>query len=107
MAQAFSVATSVATVCVSYVGKANLGAAERYVSEMYTEVFTPFAITIEMSAVSGTFCISLMQRLADDTYLDAFLDEIRQIGLSYRIATRHPMTLSPIANFRETSKMGR
>ena len=100
MAQAFSVATSVATVCVSYVGKANLGAAERYVSEMYTEVFTPFAITIEMSAVSGTFCISLMQRLADDTYLDAFLDEIRQIGLSYRIATRHPMTLSPIANYR-------
>ena len=77
MAKAFSVALSAASACVSYVGKANLGAAEQYVSEMYTEVYTPYALTIEMSAVNGTFCISLMQRFADDTYLDAFLDELK------------------------------
>ena len=82
-------------------GKANLGAAEQYVSEMYTEVYTPYALTIEMSAVNGTFCISLMQRFADDTYLDAFLDELRQIGISYRIATRHPVTVAPIADYRK------
>ena len=74
MAKAYSVATSAATTCVSYVGKANLGAAEQYVSEMYTE---------------------------DDTYLEAFLDEFRQIGLPYRMATRHPLTVAPIANYRE------
>ena len=79
MAKAFSVALSAASACVSYVGKANLGAAEQYVSEMYTEVYTPYALTIEMSAVNGTFCISLMQRFADDTYLDAFLDELRKL----------------------------
>ena len=101
MAKAFSVALSAASACVSYVGKANLGAAEQYVSEMYTEVYTPYALTIEMSAVNGTFCISLMQRFADDTYLDAFLDELRQIGISYRIATRHPVTVAPIADYRE------
>ncbi len=82
-------------------GKANLGAAEQYVSEMYTEAYTPYALTVEMSAVNGTFCLSLMQRFADDTYLDAFLDELRQIGISYRIATRHPVTVAPIADYRK------
>ena len=101
MVKSFSVVPSATTACVSYVGKANLGAAEQYVSEMYTEAYTPFALAIEMSAVGGTFCISLMQRFADDTYLEAFLDEFRQIGLQYRIATRHPTTIAPIANYRE------
>ena len=99
--QAFSVALSAASACVSYVGKANLGAAEQYVSEMYTEAYTPYALTVEMSAVNGTFCISLMQRFADDNYLDAFLDELLQIGISYRIATRHPVTVAPIADYRK------
>ena len=101
MAKAFSVALSAASACVSYVGKANLGAAEQYVSEMYTEAYTPYALTVEMSAVNGTFCLSLMQRFADDNYLDAFLDELLQIGISYRIATRHPVTVAPIADYRK------
>lgn len=100
MVQAYSVAPSAASACVSYVGKANMGAAEKYVSEMYTEVFTPYALAIEMSAVGGTFCISLMQRFEDDTYLDAFLDEFRQIGLTYRITKRHQMMIAPIADYR-------
>ena len=100
MAKAYSVATSAATTCVSYVGKANLGAAEQYVSEMYTEAYTPYALTIEMSAVGGMFCIIRMQRFADDIYLDAFLNELRQTDLPYRIATRHPLTVAPIANYR-------
>jgi hypothetical protein len=41
-----------------------------------------------------------MQRFADDTYLDAFLNELRQTDLPYRIATRHPLTVAPIANYR-------
>ena len=104
MAKAFSVVTSTGTACVSYVGKANLGAAEQYVSEMYTEAFTPYALAIEMSAVGGTFCISLMQRFADDTYLDAFFDELRQMGIGYRLATRHPMMVAPIADYRKTKQ---
>ena len=67
---------------------------------MYTEVFTPYALAIEMSAVGGTFCISLMQRFEDDRYLDAFLDEFRQLGLTYRIANRHKMIVVPIADYR-------
>jgi len=53
--------------------------------------------------VGGTFCISLMQRFADDTYLEAFLDEFRQIGMDYRIAMRHPMMVAPIADYRSTT----
>lgn len=100
MVQAYSVVPSAASACVSYVGKANMGAAEKYVSEMYTEVFAPYALAIEMSAIGGTICISLMQRFEDDRYLDAFLDEFRQLGLTYRIANRHKMIVAPIADYR-------
>lgn len=100
MVQAYSVVPSAASACVSYVGKANMGVAEKYVSEMYTEVFAPYAIYIEMSAIGGTICISLMQRFEDDRYLDAFLDEFRQLGLTYRIANRHKMIVAPIADYR-------
>jgi len=101
MVQAYSVVPLAASGCVSYVGKANMGAAEKYVSEMYTEVFAPYALAIEMGAIGGTICISLMQRFEDDRYLDAFLDELRQLGLTYRIANRHKMIVAPIADYRK------
>ena len=89
-----------ASACVSYVGKARLGEAERYVCALYTEVDSLFAITIEMSAAGGTFCISWMQRCASDLYLDAFLDEFRQAGLETRIDSRHPLRVAKVADYR-------
>ena len=70
--------------CVfSYVGKAHLGAAERYVKEMRTETDSAFMIVVEVSAAAGVFSISFMQRFATDVYLDTFLDELHQQGLTY------------------------
>ena len=89
-----------ASACVSYVGKARLGEAEKYVCALYTEADAPYSIAIEMSAAGGTFCISWMQRCASDLYLDAFLDEFHQIGLETRIATRQPMTVAKVADYR-------
>lgn len=87
---------------VSYVGKANFGAAERYVRMLYTECVAPFPFGAEISAVGGTFCISLMQRLQTDVYLDAFLDELRGLGLDYHIDSRHPLQVAPIVDFRQS-----
>ena len=36
------------------------GAAERYIREMYTEVYSTHAMGAEISAIGGTFCISFM-----------------------------------------------
>ena len=87
--------------CVfSYVGKAHLGAAERYVKEMRTETDSAFMIVVEVSAAAGVFCISFMQRFTTDVYLDTFLDELHQQGLAYEITDRHPLEIAPIADYR-------
>jgi hypothetical protein len=94
--------------CVfSYVGKAHLGAAERYVKEMRTETDSSFMIVVEVSAAAGVFCISFMQRFTTDVYLDTFLDELHQQGLAYEISDRHPLQIAPIADYRNTNVNGK
>ena len=91
--------------CVfSYVGKAHLGAAERYVKEMRTETDSAFMIVVEVSAAAGIFCISFMQRFTTDVYLDTFLDELHQQGLTYEITDRHPLQIAPIADYRNAKQ---
>ena len=93
--------TQTMTTCfVSYVGKANFGAAERYIREMHTEVYSTHALGAEISAVSGTFCISFMQLFTTDEYLNAFLEELRQIGLNYTVTERRPVRVSSVENYR-------
>lgn len=84
----------------SYVGKARLGAAEQYVREMRTEADSAYMIVVEVSAAAGIFCISFMQRFTTDVYLDTFLDELHQQGLTYEITDRHPLQIAPIADYR-------
>lgn len=88
---------------VSYVGKAELGAAEQYVKEMHTVASTPYMIALEVSAAGGVFTISFMQRFTTDTYLSTFLDELHRQGLTCEIADRHPLQLPPIADYRNAS----
>ena len=77
------------------------GAAERYIREMYTEVYSTHAMGAEISAIGGTFCISFMQLFTTDVYLDAFLDELRQLGIDCRIVSRHPILVAPVADYRK------
>lgn len=89
------------TFVVSYVGKARFGASERYVTHFYTEVWTHYALTIEMSAAGGKFCISWMQRFSSDIYLNALFDEMRQLGLEATVSWRRPTLVATIADFHE------
>lgn len=77
------------------------GAAERYIQEMYTEVYSTHALGAEISAINGTFCISFMQLFTTDIYLDAFLDELCQQDIGYEIADRHKVRLAPIPDYRK------
>ena len=86
---------------VSYVGKANFGAAERYIREMYTEVYSAHALGAEISAIGGTFCISFMQLFTTDVYLNAFLSELKQIGLDYTVLERRPIRVASVADYRK------
>jgi len=92
-----------ATVSLSYVGQAAMGAAERYVREIQTEATSLHAILVEVSAAGGTFCVSFMQMFAEDSYLNAFLDELSQQGIGYEIADRHMVMLAPISDYRKNN----
>ena len=89
-----------ASCMLSYVGKARLGAAERYVREMVAEADSAYMLVLEVSAAAGLFTISFSHRFATDAYLDAFLNELRALGLTPEVADRHPLHLAPIADYR-------
>ena len=105
LTQAHAMMRQAASFTVSYVGKAAMGAAERYIREIRTEGNSPLALLVEVSAAGGTFCISFIQQFATDVYLDAFLNELGRMGLSYEIVARHPLSTAPIEDFRKNSKM--
>lgn len=70
------------TATVSYVGKADLGAAERYIREYgaYPSTALPSThtpLTIELSAVNGFFFLNFMQYFREEDYLQAFIRELR------------------------------
>lgn len=92
-----------ASCMLSYVGKANLGAAERYVREMVAEADSAYMLVLEMSAVAGRFTISFCHRFATDAYLNAFLDELRALGLTPEVADRHRLQLASVANYRNNN----
>jgi len=104
LARVNDMARQMGSCTLSYVGKANLGAAERYVLDLRTEADSPNIVTTEISAVNGKFCISFMHQLATDAYLDAFLDQLRSQDISYEIAERHQRELPPIRNFRNITE---
>ena len=101
LTQAHQQVRQTATASLSYVGKANMGAAEQYIQDIRTESTSLFPILVEISAVNGTYCISFMQLFTEDDYLNAFVDELKKQGLHVKIADRHPIELAPIADFRQ------
>ena len=102
LSQRLAALSANATVSLSYVGRADMGAAERYVREIQTESLSLYAVLVEVSAVNGSFCISFIQQFAADNYLEAFLAELSQQGMTYEIADRHKVLLAPLADFRKS-----
>lgn len=100
MSQVTTISRQYGSTTLSYVGKANMGAAEQYVRELRTESGTPYLISLQVAAVAGKFCLTFMQQFATNVYLDAFLEELQRQGITYEITGRHPMEIPPIAGFR-------
>lgn len=84
------------TCALSYVGKANFGAAEQYINRMYSEAWAPYALTVHLTAAGGQFIVSWMQRFSTDDYLNAFIDEIRRLEIDVSIICRQDLTIANI-----------
>ena len=79
-----SVAKSVITASVSYVGKANFKDTEQYVRDFRLWTTTASnGLTIEMSAVNGRFILDFIQLFSSPFFVNAFLKELDNNGIVY------------------------
>lgn len=73
------------TFKVSYAGKNNLGAAEKYVKGIHTVLdISQNSPLLEMNAVNGWFQIAFLQDSSDDVYVKALLRQLEQEGIEYQ-----------------------
>lgn len=78
------------SAAVSYVGKASLGEAERYIQENEALPSTALPsthvpLTIEMSAANGYFFLNFIQYFKETEYLDMFIRQLRSNDIDYDV----------------------
>ena len=93
------------TATVSYVGKATLGEAERYIQEYEALPSTALPsthvpLTIEMSAINGYFFLNFIQYFQETDYLNMFIRQLRENDIDYDVLNvteaRYPRIELPI-----------
>lgn len=65
----------------SYTGKADMGDAEKYMESMHAYSSGTKGISLQMMSVADTFSVDFLQNFPDKTYVDAFFDEAKKLGL--------------------------
>ena len=90
-------ARTIASATVSYVGKANFGEAERYVRDfrLWTSP-TAKGLCIEISAVNGRFTFDFLQSFTSPVFVNAFLKELEDNGITYDLQDVNEMDLPNI-----------
>ena len=76
------------TFGISYVGKMDWCGLERYVDDLHAyigEKHTKNMLLVEVMTVGEDFSLTLMQSGKGDRYLNAFIDEIRALGIPVRL----------------------
>ena len=79
-----SLANTLTSATVSYVGKANYKEAENYIRDFRTWTTpTGGTILIEISAVNGRFTLDMIQPFSSPIYVEAFLKELEDNDITY------------------------
>ena len=78
------------TATISYVGKADMGDAEFYVQEFHALPSTAMPscetpLTLELSAVNGSFYVNFIQFFEGEDYLRAFIGQLRENDINYDV----------------------
>ncbi len=82
--------TSYFTATISYVGKTDMGEAEHFIQEFHVLPSTALPssatpLTLELSAMNGSFYVNFMQYFEEDCYLKAFIEELRENNIDYDV----------------------
>lgn len=85
------------TATVSYVGQANYQEAERYIRDFrgWTSSSSDM-ILIEISAVNGRFTLDFIQAFSNPLFVNAFLHELDENGITYDLLDVEPLVLPNI-----------
>lgn len=83
------------TATVSYVGQVDMGEAEFYVQEFHALPSTALPscetpLTLELSAINGSFYVNFMQFFEGDDYLRAFIRQLRENNINYDVLYQEP-----------------
>ena len=94
--------TACFSATVSYVGKTDMGEAEHYIQEFHVLPSTALPssatpLTLELSAMNGSFYVNFMQYFEGDLYLNAFIKELRDNDIDYDVLyqddTKYPLMI--------------
>ncbi len=77
--------SSLITSSLSYVGKANFGDAEKYITDFVTIANVRIGVLIELAAVNNKFYLDFVQNIEGDEYFNSFTQELNNINLKYEI----------------------
>lgn len=77
--------SSLITSSLSYVGKANFGDAEKYITDFVTIANVRMGILIELAAVNNKFYLDYIQNFDGDEYFYSFTKELDNINIKYEI----------------------
>lgn len=85
------------TATVSYVGQANYQEAEKYIRDFRTWTSSSAdMILVEISAVNGHFTLDFVQPFSSPVFVNAFLRELDENGITYDLLDVKPLELPNI-----------
>ncbi len=85
------------TATVSYVGRARLGDAERYVQEAHLVANALFEeMLIEVMSIKGKFFLDISQNFASSVIADAFIKQLEENGIRYEDQGRGSLVLPKV-----------
>ena len=80
----------VITFLVSYVGQWRYPAVAETMRELWVHPPNTFSLLAEIGAAGGNICLTLQQRFREDTVREAFLRQLEQHGIPYRVVRKIP-----------------
>ena len=73
---------------VSYIGKWQYPIIGGYIREFWTHPPNTFSLMVEISAAGGNIFLAIQQRFKEDCVREAFLQELTEYGIPYRICRK-------------------
>ena len=77
--------SSLITSGLSYVGKANFGDAEKYITDFVTIANIRIGVLLELAAVNNKFYLDFIQNIEGEEYFNSFIQELNNINIKYEI----------------------